>query len=688
MKKIKGADTATATAKGDTLKDIKFCGAQYVAEGMIPLNDIAESQPISQRTDANNPEILDLAKSIKTLGQLVPVIIRETPDSAKPWALIAGHRRLAACRLAGLEDINAITVAATDEQAEMIAIAENLKRENLTPLEEAAAIKKLLDTGMDRKSAGAVLGWPESKVTRRAKLIDLSDEWREAISGKIPDKIELDSYRRKSVINLFAHWTVGHLELIARYDKETQFTLLQGLYKNYHTDDMTVKDLEAELIEVNHQLKKAPWKLDDDTLVPKAGACNTCPKRSANNPGLFDDDLTPEKITADDKCIDPKCWQSKLQAHAKRKEEELRAEHPDMVKIRDAYSDKDGCLGQENYDYVKKGTAGARLAIIEEGENLGKTTWVKLRKDASQKTSSRSNDASQKPKPASKAVRYARLADRRNAHIVEAIRDMFREKNAPGKKLFIIPPGETHKVKYHLAVIIAFGTSQNRGDLFTNRKVWESLANLSQADGAELFQGVVEQIAPVLCTRLNFSTGEDATKKIPEAKSVCALLGIDFEALQKKAEADIPVPKSWGKLDTPEKPPKPAKPATNPPKKATQGKVESKDSSEEQTCRYCGCSETSPCILDDEEPCSWVKPDVCSNPECVAKSNAKEKDGPKIKKCPKCGQVDRGQTGEYPCPECGLPSVWDAKSAKKYEPPKVTVARKKKVKRMSLLKKK
>ena len=95
------------------------------------------------RTDMHEEALEELANSIKKQGIMQPIVIR--PISADKYEIIAGERRWRACQIAGLDTIPALIKPVGDEAAIAMSLIENIQRENLNPIEEAVALKRLQD---------------------------------------------------------------------------------------------------------------------------------------------------------------------------------------------------------------------------------------------------------------------------------------------------------------------------------------------------------------------------------------------------------------------------------------------------------------------------------------------------------------------------------------------------------------
>ena len=121
----------------------------------------------------------ELADSIRTHGVLQPLTVRRT---AEGWELIAGERRLRASRLAGLETVPCIESTAGDEESALLALIENLQRQDLHYFEEAAAIGDYIHrTGITQEEAARQLGRSPSALANKLRLLRLSPACREQL---------------------------------------------------------------------------------------------------------------------------------------------------------------------------------------------------------------------------------------------------------------------------------------------------------------------------------------------------------------------------------------------------------------------------------------------------------------------------------------------------------------------------
>lgn len=140
--------------------------------------------PYQPRMNVDEKTIDELAESIKKHGVLQPIIVREKEGY---YEIIAGERRYLAAKKAGLSKIPSIIKNLEDSECALVALVENLQRENLNPLEEATAYKKLQDTfGFTQEKMAEMLGISRSAIANTMRLLSLPDEIKNHIqSGKL-----------------------------------------------------------------------------------------------------------------------------------------------------------------------------------------------------------------------------------------------------------------------------------------------------------------------------------------------------------------------------------------------------------------------------------------------------------------------------------------------------------------------
>lgn len=131
-----------------------------------------------------DPERLEeLADSIRQQGVIQPVVVRKLGEGQ--FELIAGERRWRAAQLAGTEVLPAIVREVTDEVAIAMALVENIQREDLNPIEEATALRRLVDEfQLTHQEAADAVGRSRSAVSNLLRLLDLSAEVRELVDDR------------------------------------------------------------------------------------------------------------------------------------------------------------------------------------------------------------------------------------------------------------------------------------------------------------------------------------------------------------------------------------------------------------------------------------------------------------------------------------------------------------------------
>ncbi len=135
--------------------------------------------PAQPRLSYEESSLVDLASSIREHGVLQPILVRPIGSQ---FELIAGERRWRASRMAEREMIPAIVVEFDEQTALEVSIIENLQREDVSPLEEAAMFRKMLDLGYSVRQLGQKIGKDKGYVENRIRLADAPPEIRELVS--------------------------------------------------------------------------------------------------------------------------------------------------------------------------------------------------------------------------------------------------------------------------------------------------------------------------------------------------------------------------------------------------------------------------------------------------------------------------------------------------------------------------
>lgn len=132
------------------------------------------------RTHMDEHALADLAESIRTQGVIQPILVREI--GVDRYEIIAGERRWRAAQKAGLSEVPTVIRKVGDEVVLVMALIENIQRENLNPLEEAVGLQRLIDEfGMTHEACAHAVGKSRSAVTNLLRLLNLADPVREQL---------------------------------------------------------------------------------------------------------------------------------------------------------------------------------------------------------------------------------------------------------------------------------------------------------------------------------------------------------------------------------------------------------------------------------------------------------------------------------------------------------------------------
>lgn len=145
----------------------------------VRVSDIVRN-PNQPRKYFDPEAIAQLAESIRQYGVLNPLTVRRAPGGG--YELVAGERRLRAARVAGLNDVPCLVIAADNEDSSAIALVENLQRRDLDFFEEAEGFKRLIDQyGLTQEEAARKVGKTQSAVANKLRLLRLSQQNMELI---------------------------------------------------------------------------------------------------------------------------------------------------------------------------------------------------------------------------------------------------------------------------------------------------------------------------------------------------------------------------------------------------------------------------------------------------------------------------------------------------------------------------
>lgn len=204
------------------------------------------------RSAISDEELEELAASIKAHGLVQPVVVRPRKDGG--YELVAGERRWRACRALGMERMPAVVRACDDLSAAAMALIENLQRENLRPLEEARAYKRLLEEfGLTQEELARRIGKSRAAVANSLRLLGLTERTRELLESglltaghgrvlaAVEDPVRQSEFAERAVAK---GWSVRTLEAEVRRWLEGRQRARRG------------RAADPELVEVERELAR------------------------------------------------------------------------------------------------------------------------------------------------------------------------------------------------------------------------------------------------------------------------------------------------------------------------------------------------------------------------------------------------------------------------------------------------
>jgi len=385
----------------------------------IPLDRIRESNSNPRRA-FDEGKLRELAENIKVHGVLQAILVRPAPDSTDgTYELVAGARRFRASRLAGKDTIPSTVRNLTDAECREIQLIENLQRADIHELDEGIGFRSLMELKPDFYTVETIavqVAKSPSYVKGRISLRDLILAAQTMFyEGKL---------------------TVAHALELARLQPADQERSLMECFPGHRNTASILKDRKAEAMtvrqlrdwierEIHLDLKNVPFDVNDANLLPAAGPCSTCPKRTGNNPLLF-----PE-IRNKSLCTDPACYQAKIQALVRGRVEPLVKEGHKPVRISSApywqaRSKSPDMLYDGQYRRVEREgeCPHTQAAVIVDGREAG--TVLRICADENCKThrqSSRYEISPQETEQRRKLALAIRVQKEARTRILQAVRD-------------------------------------------------------------------------------------------------------------------------------------------------------------------------------------------------------------------------------------------------------------------------
>ncbi|MDO9203178.1 MAG: ParB/RepB/Spo0J family partition protein, partial [Hydrogenophaga sp.] len=191
------------------------------------------------RTRMDEGALYELAESIKTQGIMQPILVRKLADgpNAGKFEIIAGERRFRASKLAGLDSVPVLVRDVPDESAAVMALIENIQREDLNPLEEAQGLQRLVkEFGHTHEQAAQAVGRSRSAASNLLRLLQLADPVQTMLMAG-----DLD---------------MGHARALLVLDKATQITAGNQIAAK----KMSVREAESLVKKLGAEFSLAPQK--------------------------------------------------------------------------------------------------------------------------------------------------------------------------------------------------------------------------------------------------------------------------------------------------------------------------------------------------------------------------------------------------------------------------------------------
>ncbi len=240
----KGLDSLIPNAIGESKK--KSVGKETEtengnnAETLVKITKVEPNRE-QPRKNFNEDALQELADSIKEHGILQPILVKDRKDH---YEIIAGERRWRAAKLAGLKEVPVIIRDLSDQEIVEIALIENIQREDLNPIEEAQAYKRLLtEFNLKQDEVAERVSKSRTAVTNSMRLLKLCDEVQQMV---IDDMI-----------------STGHARAILSIENpEEQYTLAQRIFD----EKLSVRDVEKLVKNMNKPKVEKPKKEKNESL--------------------------------------------------------------------------------------------------------------------------------------------------------------------------------------------------------------------------------------------------------------------------------------------------------------------------------------------------------------------------------------------------------------------------------------
>jgi ParB family chromosome partitioning protein len=267
----KGLGRGLSSLMGDT-ETTQTKNTNVGQETKIPIANLKPS-PSQPRRLFNKNSINELADSIKAKGLVQPLVVRPSPSDTNSYEIIAGERRWRAAQIAQLHEVPVVIRNFNDTEALEVAIIENVQRSDLSPIEEAAGYKRLIENhGHTQEDLSGIVGKSRSHIANIIRLLSLPQSIQDMITeGKISS-----GHARAIMNSAFPEQLAEKIinENLSVRDAENLAKDKKGIIKKLKLKDPDTIDLENKIseklgmtININHKGKKGgSIKIDYKTL--------------------------------------------------------------------------------------------------------------------------------------------------------------------------------------------------------------------------------------------------------------------------------------------------------------------------------------------------------------------------------------------------------------------------------------
>jgi ParB/RepB/Spo0J family partition protein len=497
----------------------------------IPIGKIKPCT-LNPRKTFNQEELEGLAKSFKSVGLLQPILVRPKGDD---FEIVAGERRWRAAQLAELTELDAKVKSLTDAQVLDIAIIENAQRVDVHPLEEGEGYKARLAIGdITTAELAEKVGKSVSHINRRVQMCNLIDEAKDAfIAGQISiahvrHMLPLPPAAQKDAITYLCYETVW------KNNKEVRGNKRAGLS---NVSPVTFADYIRK--HFNFILAEAPFDLTDAELLPKAGACNLCVKRSGASSHLFADEKP-----GPDTCLDNQCFRTKIVAHLDKRRLELEGLGEKVFYLTDEWARNEKESGRHwlgNYYYnVSENGPHIGLCYSVRNQPIGKELRIRYTPPQQHGSNTQAKSKEQVDYEAKREKYKVQLGKDFRDRIKLAIDDNLPKQMSLDAVRALAAGSFSYDIDSQRLAKIMNLTEKDYASL-SGKEAYEILQRwIAEADEAQLIRAMCyHKVAYEL-----YPGWEDSNKdlQLPRLRALLKTLGVDADGLLAALRAENPAP--------------------------------------------------------------------------------------------------------------------------------------------------